>query len=142
MDNNPYVGPRSFQEGEKLYGRELQNTLLRAAVLSTNPHIEADDVRQALFAPVVPTSATVLNRPLGKGLSLPAVMGQVAQHYLQRALAEAHGNKSEAAQLIGLPSYQTLTNWLKKYKVGSGTIFDEVAKRADHAVSKVPVSRL
>ena len=25
------------------------------------------------------------------------------------------GNKTEAARLLGLPSYQTLTNWLKKY---------------------------
>ena len=35
----------------------------------------------------------------------------------RRAMAEAGGNKTEAARLVGLPSYQTLTNWLKKYKV-------------------------
>ncbi len=37
--------------------------------------------------------------------------------YLSRVLAETRGNKSEAASLVGLPSYQTLTNWLKKYGV-------------------------
>jgi len=29
----------------------------------------------------------------------------------------AQGNKSRAAELVGLPSYQTLTNWLRKYDV-------------------------
>ena len=27
--------------------------------------------------------------------------------------------KSEAAKLVGLPSYQTLTNWLDRYKVST-----------------------
>ena len=30
---------------------------------------------------------------------------------------EAHGNKTKAAELVGLPSYQTLTNWLARYQV-------------------------
>jgi hypothetical protein len=30
---------------------------------------------------------------------------------------EAQGNKSRAAELVGLPSYQALTNWLAKYDV-------------------------
>jgi DNA-binding protein Fis len=30
---------------------------------------------------------------------------------------EAHGNKTKAADLVGLPSYQTLTSWLDKYEV-------------------------
>jgi transcriptional regulator with PAS, ATPase and Fis domain len=38
---------------------------------------------------------------------------------LRRALDEAHGNKTEAAKLVGLPSYQTLTNWLNRYGVKS-----------------------
>jgi transcriptional regulator with PAS, ATPase and Fis domain len=41
----------------------------------------------------------------------------VARHYLERALAEAGGNKTKAASLVGLPSYQTLTNWLKRYRI-------------------------
>ena len=32
-------------------------------------------------------------------------------------LTEAGGNKTRAAELIGLPSYQTLTNWMKGYDV-------------------------
>jgi DNA-binding protein Fis len=30
---------------------------------------------------------------------------------------EAAGNKTKAAELVGLPSYQTLTNWLTRYEV-------------------------
>jgi hypothetical protein len=41
-------------------------------------------------------------------------LASVARHYLRRALDEAHGNKTEAAKLVGLPSYQTLSNWLQR----------------------------
>lgn len=30
---------------------------------------------------------------------------------------EAQGNKTKASALVRLPSYQTLTNWLKTYEV-------------------------
>jgi DNA-binding protein Fis len=32
-------------------------------------------------------------------------------------LQEAGGNKTRAAELIGLPSYQTFTNWMTKYGI-------------------------
>lgn len=32
-------------------------------------------------------------------------------------LAEAGGNKTKAAQLLGLGSYQTLKNWMKRYEL-------------------------
>jgi len=51
------------------------------------------------------------------GVNLPELMEKLAQHYLKRALAEANGNKTKATELVGLPSYQTFTNWLKKYNV-------------------------
>jgi len=58
-----------------------------------------------------------LNRPLGEGLNLPDLLATVTKHYLARALDETRGNKTEAARLVGLSSYQTLTNWLKKYSL-------------------------
>jgi len=42
-------------------------------------------------------------------------MEKLAIHYLKRAIDDAKGNKTKAAELLGLPSYQTFTNWLKKY---------------------------
>ena len=77
----------------------------------------ADDVRQELLQPADDGPGDLLGRPLGHGLELPQLVAELSRHYLERALAEAHGNKTRAAQLIGLSSYQTLTNWMKRYHV-------------------------
>ena len=95
--------------------RELRNTLRRAALWGEE-EITAEEMQRALLRRP-PVSGGVLNRPLDEDLVLPDLLAEVARHYLSRAMAEAGGNKTEAARLVGLPSYQTLTNWLKKYKV-------------------------
>jgi transcriptional regulator with PAS, ATPase and Fis domain len=59
----------------------------------------------------------VLNRPLQRGFSLPKLLKQVAEHYISRALDETRDNKTQAAEVLGLASYQTLSNWMKKYDV-------------------------
>ena len=97
--------------------RELLNTLRRAAIWSDVETIEAEDVREALLPAPRDQRQEVLDRALGDGFSLPDLLANVAQHYLTRAMAEAAGNKSRAAELVGLASYQTLTNWLSKYGV-------------------------
>jgi DNA-binding NtrC family response regulator len=100
--------------------RELLNTLRRAAVWSEGATIEASDVREALLVGPTQANTDVLGRPLGDGLNLPELMDIVARHYLERAMKEAGGNKTKAAELVGLPSYQTLTNWLERYGLRSG----------------------
>lgn len=97
--------------------RELLLTLKRAAIWSEGETITTEDVREALLA--VPSSqrTDVLGRPLGENLNLPDLLAEVARHYLERALDEAGGNKTKAASLVGLASYQTLTNWLQRYEV-------------------------
>jgi DNA-binding NtrC family response regulator len=97
--------------------RELRNTLLTAIIWSSGKTITAEDVRSAIRAVSAPPDTAILNRALGGGFSLPDTMSVVAKHYLQRALEQTHGNKTEAAALVGLPSYQTLTNWLTRYEV-------------------------
>jgi transcriptional regulator with PAS, ATPase and Fis domain len=99
--------------------RELENTLRRAIVWSDGGVVSSDDIKEALL-PAPHMKATVdaiLNRPLDQGIDLQSLIGTVAQHYLRRAIEAAHGNKSKAAELVGLPSYQTLTNWMRKYGV-------------------------
>ena len=59
----------------------------------------------------------ILNRPLDSGLGLEDLMASVARHYLQRALEQTKGNKTQAAALLGFRNYQTLTNWMEKYEV-------------------------
>ena len=97
--------------------RELQNTLLRAAIWSEGPIIRSEDVREAMLPIKVSGEKSILEKPLGEGLNLPQIISTVAKHYLDRAMDEAHGNKTIAAKLVGLPSYQTFTNWVKKYGV-------------------------
>lgn len=95
--------------------RELSNTLRRAAIWSAGSAIMAEDLRDALL-PVAPDHRRqVFDRPLGNGFSLPDLLKEVARHYLARAMEEAANNKTRAAQLVGLASYQTLTNWMSKY---------------------------
>ncbi len=97
--------------------RELQNTLTRAAVWSVEKTIDEKDIREALL-PIMASGKSkdlILNQPLDDGIDLPEIMKTVAVHYLKRGLLETRGNKTRAAEILGLPSYQTLTNWLKKY---------------------------
>lgn len=97
--------------------RELQLTLRRLAIWSDGSTISIDDVRDSLLAIAHGKSGDLLDQPLGDGFNLQVVLKEVAQHYLGRALDKAAGNKARAAKLVGAPSYQTFSNWLKKYEV-------------------------
>ena len=97
--------------------RELYSTLRRAAIWTTGDVIREDDLREAMLESVSTETIEVLGRPLGEGLDLAGVIAEVARHYIERALDQARGNKSEAARLVGLPSYQTFTNWMERYGV-------------------------
>jgi transcriptional regulator with PAS, ATPase and Fis domain len=97
--------------------RELLNTLRRAAIWSDGATISAEDLREALLPTTARVGRDVLQRPLGGGFNLHELLKEVIQTYLHRAMDEAGGNKTKAAELVGLSNYQTLTNWLTKYEV-------------------------
>jgi DNA-binding NtrC family response regulator len=97
--------------------RELQNTLRRAAIWSVDPTIDTQDISEAMLPIININNDKLLDRPIKNGINLPELMEKLAQHYLKRALNEANGNKTKATELVGLPSYQTFSNWLKKYHV-------------------------
>lgn len=97
--------------------RELMNTLRRAVIWSEDEVIGAAQVRDAIInAELIGT--LILNRPLGNGLDIRKLVTEVVRHYLERALRESGGNKTRAAELVGLPSYQTLTNWMRRHGLG------------------------
>jgi transcriptional regulator with GAF, ATPase, and Fis domain len=100
--------------------RELQNTLTRAAIWTP-----AGRSRPLTSGRRCCRSA----RPRGTGSSTAHwAMALIRlcfwpewpiHHYLEREPEEAAGNKTRAAKLVGLPSYQTLSNRMKRYEVTS-----------------------
>ena len=99
--------------------RELLNTLQRASVWSDENLIGADAMREAILAgpKLGKNGGDVLNRPIDNGVPLEELMGTVASHYIKRAMAHTNSNKTRAAELLGIGSYQTLTNWIERYEV-------------------------
>ncbi len=78
------------------------------------------DIEEALLPAFGKHDEGILNRPLSADFSLPDLIDEVAKHYLNRALKESN-TKKEAAELVGLSSPQTFTNWAKKHSVDIDT---------------------
>ena len=82
--------------------RELQATLTRALIWSQGERITEADVEDAIESePISQTSRDLLNRPLGDGFNLDALLEEIKESYARRALDEGMGNKSRAAKLLG-----------------------------------------
>jgi transcriptional regulator with PAS, ATPase and Fis domain len=99
--------------------RELRSTLRRAAIWSDARKLSGEDIQRELL-PVVHKKQTqdqILNRRFYDGFEIESVMAEVAKHYLSRALKETGKNKSKVARLLGLGSYQTVSNWMEKYEL-------------------------
>ena len=97
--------------------RELLNTLQRAAIWCGGSSIDDRDIQESLLPAQHRAQSGILDRPLGNGLDLQELLDDVARHYMKRAIEESGGNKTAAAELLGLPSYQTFSNWVKRYNV-------------------------
>lgn len=99
--------------------RELLNTLRRAAIWSDESIVSKEAINESILAlPALDHRKDgVLGRALGEHMDLNAILSEVAKHYLTRALQEANGNRTRAAKLVGLASYQTFTNWLQRFGV-------------------------
>jgi transcriptional regulator with PAS, ATPase and Fis domain len=93
--------------------RELQAVVTRAVVWSKGPVITPEDARDAL-GQAPEQRSDVLHRALGDEFSLDELVAQVEHHYLDRALKEADGSKTKAAELVGIANYQTFTNRARK----------------------------
>jgi transcriptional regulator with PAS, ATPase and Fis domain len=96
--------------------RELHNTLARASIWAEGSRIEEQDLKSAMLSPPS-TGEKILDRNLDKDFDLTQVVGDVASHYINKALKEADGVKKKAAQKLGFNSYQTMDLWIKKYQI-------------------------
>ena len=97
--------------------REMFNTIMRICVWCQGATVQEEDVLQALLPNTSQKNDDILLRPLGDGFKIQEIQDVVASSYIRRALQEARGNKRKAATLLGLASYQTLTNWMDKLGV-------------------------
>jgi DNA-binding NtrC family response regulator len=98
--------------------RELLNTLHRVAAWCEDATISTAEMREAILpARIMKSEPGDDTASLSESFSLPDVLAEVSRKYLEKAMKQAGGNKTKAAKLLGLPNYQTLDNWLKKYGV-------------------------
>lgn len=98
--------------------RELYHTLVRATIWSESTEIQGDDIREAMLQITQPDEG-VLGRPIRVGFNLQSILDEVALHYLERVMKQCGNKKKRAAELLGFSSYQTLTNWLRRYGLES-----------------------
>jgi transcriptional regulator with PAS, ATPase and Fis domain len=97
--------------------RELYHTLLRATIWSSSAIIEATDIQRSLLD-IRKDNTSLLDRQLGKGFDLQALLDEISRHYIGRALQKSGNKKKRAAELLGFSNYQTLSNWADKLGVG------------------------
>ena len=83
---------------------------------STGTTIDKRDIEEAILR-IPAANEAILNRPLGNGFDVGSVIREVERHYLERAMEEGQGVKARAAELLGLGSYQTVTDWLKRHGI-------------------------
>jgi len=96
--------------------RQLYNALVQAAAMSAGDCIQQADLEAALGISAQP-QIDPLDQPLGDGFSMEKHLQDIQRHYLRRAMEEAGGVKTKAAELLGIANYQTLDAQLKRLGV-------------------------
>ncbi len=94
--------------------RELRNTLQRAAVLSTNGIVTADEIH---FDELVGEQRSINQRIVASKDDTPSMKG-VESQYIAELLAEHQGKRAKVAQIMGI-SERTLYRKLKQYGLQS-----------------------
>ena len=96
--------------------RQLYNALVQTAAMSAGDCIQQADLEAALGISGQP-QIDPLDQLLGDGFCLESHLQDIQRHYLRRAMEEAGGVKTRAAELLGIPNYQTLDAQLKRLDV-------------------------
>lgn len=96
--------------------RQLYNSLVQAAAMSAGDCIQQADLEAALGVSSLP-QIDPLDQTLGDGFSMERHLQDIQRHYLRRAMEEAGGTKTRAAELLGIANYQTLDAQLKRLGV-------------------------
>jgi DNA-binding NtrC family response regulator len=111
----PTIAPEAFQ---KLLDyswpgnvRELQNAMEYAVVLARNDVIGIKELPTEIQLPPVLQTTPVPGRRSGV-----ASLDDVERETIRQALAQTHGNKKKAAELLGIQR-PTLYNKMKRYAI-------------------------
>lgn len=99
--------------------RELYNSILQAVVMSEKEEISPGDMEASLVESPSQERGVkdFSDLPLGDGFNLEEHLNTIQAQYLQRAMREAGGIKTKAAQLLGLKSYQAMDAQIKRLGV-------------------------
>lgn len=96
--------------------RELHGVLLRASIWADTGQITDTDIQEAMIER--PQLKTTKELPdIGDGVDVQQVLDDIKRKYITQALKKTAGSKKEAAVLLGLPNYQTLSNWMEKLDI-------------------------
>jgi len=93
--------------------RELHGTLLRASIWAESDTITEFDIQEAMIGRPVSIDNSELPE-IGSGLDIQGLVDDIKRKYITKALTQVAGNKKKATALLGLPNYQTLSNWMDK----------------------------
>jgi transcriptional regulator with PAS, ATPase and Fis domain len=93
--------------------RELHGTLLRASIWAESDTITEFDIQEAIISRPVNVDKSDLPE-IGAGLDIQGLLDDIKRKYITQALTQVAGNKKKATALLGLPNYQTLSNWMDK----------------------------
>lgn len=96
--------------------RELHSTILRACLWSGDIEISESDLKAAMLK-MPSQSLGLLDHEFNEAFDIQGLIDDLVRSYIKKAMSESGGNQTRAAELLGLSSYQTLKNWIKKHKV-------------------------
>ena len=96
--------------------RELHSTLLRASLWSQGKSISEQELKDAMFTQQ-PNGSDIFAHDLTQAIDLNGIIGGIEEHYVRLAWQKSAGQKTKAADLLGIKSYQTFTDRLKKYGI-------------------------
>jgi len=107
--------------------RELRNAVHRAAVLADGEVVEVNDLpdslggRSSVTRPNVPDPSSPLPEPPAVAdVADPLPLDEVVERHIRHVLEVAEGNKSRAAELLGIPR-TSLYHKLRKYDIEEET---------------------
>ena len=99
--------------------RELENVIQRGLVLATGDTIVNENLPSIFFDAEAPPQEQSWIEMAMEGMSLKSAQKKLEEKFIRFALADANGNKSQAARQLEI-SYPSLLSKIKEYRINQG----------------------